>query len=87
VGHAENVGGPGRRGRGCRAHDARHPARERVGRVECVGAGRTYGSLVVHTEKGALRGDRSGAVDSFLGVPYAAPPVGALRWQPPQPAQ
>jgi carboxylesterase type B len=43
------------------------------------------GSLVVHTDKGKISGARSDGVDSFLGVPYAAPPVGALRWRPPQP--
>jgi para-nitrobenzyl esterase len=43
--------------------------------------------LVVVTDKGAVQGARAGEVDSFLGIRYAAPPTGTLRWQPPQPAQ
>ena len=44
-------------------------------------------SLVVVTDKGAVRGARGDGVDSFLGIPYATPPVGALRWQAPKPAR
>ncbi|MGY1692956.1 carboxylesterase/lipase family protein [Geodermatophilus sp. SYSU D01105] len=41
---------------------------------------------VVDTEAGAVQGARAEGVESFLGIPYAAPPVADLRWRPPQPA-
>lgn len=38
------------------------------------------------TSYGAIEGKLSpdGRVAAFLGVPFAKPPIGALRWQPPQ---
>jgi para-nitrobenzyl esterase len=42
--------------------------------------------LVVATRDGAVRGMTAGTTNEFLGIPYAAPPVGALRWRAPRPA-
>jgi carboxylesterase type B len=44
------------------------------------------GGLIVGTDKGLIEGTYAERTDQFLGVPYAAPPVGALRWAAPQPA-
>src|SRR5262249_18572096 len=41
--------------------------------------------LTVQMNAGAVRGINDGTVNEWLGVPYAAPPVGANRWRPPQP--
>ena len=44
--------------------------------------------LTVKTEQGTVHGKtiNDGKVRAWLGLPYAAPPVGDLRWKAPQPA-
>ncbi len=42
-------------------------------------------TLEVAVHDGAVRGGIAGGVAAFRGIPYAAPPLGGLRWQPPRP--
>ena len=41
----------------------------------------------VHISSGTVQGNQlsSSGINEFLGIPYAAPPIGPLRWKPPQP--
>src|SRR5262245_39941864 len=41
----------------------------------------------VSVQSGRLRGARRDGVIEFRGVPYAAPPVGSLRFAPPTPLE
>src|SRR6266853_2050296 len=41
-------------------------------------------SITLQTDKGPVVGRQAGAIRTFFGIPYAAPPVGDLRWKAPQ---
>jgi para-nitrobenzyl esterase len=46
----------------------------------------TVDGPTIQVSSGAVRGTRESDLNVFRGIPYAAPPTGALRWRPPQPS-
>jgi para-nitrobenzyl esterase len=56
------------------------------GAILGMSAGAHADSLTVKTEQGKVHGKTisDGKVKAFLGLPYAAPPVGNLRWKAPE---
>lgn len=55
--------------------------------VGCTQSKEIAVALEVKTQYGVLQGFEEDGVKKFLGVPFAQPPVGELRWKAPQPVQ
>jgi len=56
-----------------------------AGAVIATANAQSAASPVVVTTSGKVAGIRAGSLAAFKGLPYAAPPVGALRWREPKP--
>ena len=53
--------------------------------IAAVAADHAEPTATVNVTGGQIAGLREGTMRTYLGVPFAAPPVGALRWRAPQP--
>ncbi|MEX1197979.1 MAG: carboxylesterase family protein [Pseudohongiellaceae bacterium] len=51
-----------------------------------AGAAYAQQEVVAETPRGTLIGQSEAGIDVFKGIPYAEPPIGALRWKPPRAA-
>lgn len=47
----------------------------------------TFAQTIVKTDKGTIEGYENQGIRIFKGIPFAAPPVGELRWKAPQPTK
>lgn len=61
---------------------ATHP-----GEVGSVARAADRTDVLAQTEAGVVRGMEGEGLRAFLGVPYAEPPLGELRWRSPRPVQ
>ena len=55
-----------------------------LGPVATASAETSYPEPFASTRSGVVLGTTVNGVDEFLGIPYAQPPVGPLRWLPPE---
>jgi para-nitrobenzyl esterase len=58
-----------------------------VGVIQAPASAAPADPSVVRTDKGLVRGQVLDEHRLFQGIPYAEPPIGDLRWRPPQPAE